>query len=63
MTLREAMRINENAVWQNQDMARKNRIAAINVEVERIRQQMTALKNRIDTLQAEKDRLQHPSIY
>ena len=57
------MRINENAVWQNQDMARKNRIAAINVEVERIRQQMTALKNRIDTLQAEKDRLQHPSIY
>lgn len=63
MTLREAMRINENAVWQNQDVARKNRIAAINVEVERIRQQMTALRNRIDTLQAEKDRLQHPSIY
>ena len=63
MTLREAMRINEGAIWQNQDLARKNRIAAINVEVERIRQQITALNNRIDVLKAEKDRLQHPSIY
>ena len=63
MTLREAMRINESALWQNQDLARKNRIAAINVEVERIRQQITALNNRIDVLKAEKDRLQHPSIY
>ena len=63
MTLKEAMRINEAAVWQNQDMARKNRIAAINVEVERIRQQITALNNRITALRAEKDRLQHPSIY
>ncbi len=44
-------------------MARKNRIAAINVEVERIRQQITALNNRITALRAEKDRLQHPSIY
>ena len=63
MTLREAMRINEGAIWQNQDMARKNRIAAINVEVERIRQQITALNNRIAGLKAEKDRLQHPSVY
>lgn len=63
MTLREALSINEAAPWQAQDVMRKNRIAAINVEVERIRQQMTALKNRIDVLRAEKERLQHPSIY
>ena len=63
MTLKEALTVSNNPTWQAQDVARKNRLAAINVEVERIRQQMTTLQNRLNALKLEKERLHNPSLY
>ena len=63
MTLKEALNTSGQVPWQAQDIARKNRLAAISIEAERIRQQIAQLQNRLNALRMEKDKLQHPSIY
>ena len=51
------------APWVNQAAARKNRVSAIDAEIERIRQQIATLRNRMEQLKEEKNRLQNPSVY
>jgi hypothetical protein len=63
MTLKEALTVGNNPTWKAQDVARKNRMASINLEMERIRQQMANLQNRMNALRMEKNKLQHPSLY